>query len=114
MSTQITIDDRGCVTVDIAATKDGAEGEVFSYAATVTADDDALFACLLRRTDSDEPYRVTKPKGHAWNCSCADRTYRGHKKRGVEHCKHILSAMGLRALFALHPSHQRQPQGVAS
>lgn len=109
--TIVRIDARGLPTVEIFATKDGAEGELFSYACTVTADGHGLFACVLRRTDRDEPYRVEKRPGLEWTCTCADRTFRGHRRRGKAHCKHVAAARGLKALFGLHPSHQTQ--GVA-
>ncbi len=114
MPATLTVDDRGCLTAEI----EGAGGELFSYAVSVTADDADLFALVLRKLGGDaEPYRVEKPSGRAWTCTCADTTYKGFRRRNQLECKHTRTARAVKALFALHPSHHEKqlvPKGVAS
>lgn len=85
----ITIDERG-TTLEIP----DAEGELVHYGFALIDPGFSLWALRLTRLDSGSIYRVAEDTPGKWVCACPLEKYR---RRGAEHCKHILAAKLLRA-----------------
>jgi hypothetical protein len=89
MSCTVVIDSRGCGTIGIA----DAIGEVRDYRVKLVARG-LSFAAELTRTDSGNRYLVRFFGDGRGECDCPAEKYR---KRGAEHCKHLLAMRSFRA-----------------